>query len=282
MKIDYKQAAKVARNAMTCSKLELLLLGHSGAGKSYTIGTLGVPTLYLYGKRESHGPIAASTEGGTKITPLCIDYGVWPGESAPRDFGADESLLYLEAILKDHDYLRSEGYKAIAVDGLRVVEDIVKESTEWKEKCKSARGAHNSFRESEATQEIISRLISWLKNIRGNLDMHVVVTGIIDVKEKDAYGAVLEAVPKMSGYGVAEALIQHFSDIVVTGKMVRNGETKYKLQFLSDLSRASKDEHGNIKKAMNFQPRITGCKPPEMMDANLADLAELAKGRGKA
>lgn len=276
---DFAKGRADAKKALESTKLELLILGHSGAGKSYTIGTLGVPTLYLYATKESHGPVAASTEGKSNISPLCFNRGIWPGEKMERPFTADESLQYLHAILKDIKYLKAEGFQAIAVDGLGALESVVKESIVWKDKCKTAKGGHNTFKESEASQEVIGDVIDALKYCKQELDIHIIMTGILDVKEKDAHGAVLEATPKMGGYGLAEAMNQHFADIVVTGRMVKNGEAKYKFQFMVDLVKASKDEHGNIKKAMNFSPRLTGCAVPDIMDADLSKLATLKKAR---
>ncbi len=281
MKFDYKKAIVSAQKTLDNKRLELILLGHSGAGKSYAIGTLGVKTLYLYAGKESHGPSAASTEGGDNIVPLRFDRGMWPGDKLPveRAFTADEQYLYLEMLLKDHDYIKGEGYGAIAIDGLPVLEAMVKETSAWKERCKTASGKHNTFKETEASQETLGNIIGWMKAAAAVCDLHIIVTGIIDVKEKDGYGAVVEAVPKMGGYGLCESMIQFFGDVVVKGKMSMNGETKYKFQFLSDLTRTAKDEAGNLKKAMNFSPRITGVKNvPDMMDADLAQLAKLKAG----
>lgn len=273
MTFNFTKAKAHAKKALDNPLLELILLGPSGAGKSYTIGSLGVKTLYLYGTRESHGPKAASVEGGANVEPMCFDYGTWKDEPAPRAFTGDESWQFLKAILGDLAYLKSEGYKAIALDGMAVLEALVKETAEWREKCKTAQGKHNTFKETEATQDLISRVIGLMKTAQRELGVHIVVTGIIDVKETDAFGGVVEAAPRLQGYGLAESLNQHFGDITVVGKMTRNEETKYKLQFLTDLVKVAKDETGRQKKAMNFSPRLSGCTVPPMMDANLAELA---------
>lgn len=273
-KFDFAKARRLAAEALNQKELELLVLGHSGAGKSFCVGTLGVKTLYLYGTKEEHGPKSAATLGGANVVPMCFDAG-------EEKFSADESYEFLTAVLKDHAYLRSEGFKAIVVDGLAVLEAVVRETTEWKAACTNSNGKHNAFKETEASQMLMGRVIDLLKIARRELKVHIIMTGILDVKETDGFNAVVEAAPRLGSYGLAEAMNQHFGDIVVVGKMTRGGETKYKFQFMSDLVRASKDETGRQKKAMNFSPRLTGVADlPELMDANLAELAKLKAGAG--
>lgn len=275
MSFNYARAKQQAAAAMSNPKLQLIVLGHSGSGKSYCVGSLGVKTLYLYGTRESHGPKSAATKGGDNIVPVCVDYGTWGDEDVEREFTADESYQILSDILKDYARLKSEGFEAIVLDGLTVLEGIVKDTSLWAMKCKSANGKHNSFKESEASQELMGNVITWLKAAQREIDCHVVVTGIIDVKAKDQFGGVEEANPRLGGYGLCESLIQHFADVTVIGKMARGGEVKYKFQFLTDLSKVAKDEHGTVKKAQNFSPRITGIDVPPFVDADLSILADM-------
>lgn len=268
MKFDMAKAKSEARKLMGSSLLELCMLGSQGAGKSYALGTLGVKTLYLYGTRENHGPKTANVRGSGNIEPVCIDF--YNGQA----ISADDSLGLLTHILTDHASLKAEGYKAIVLDGLAVLESIVKDTTAWKEKCKTAGGKHNPYKETEASQEIMGGIINLLKSAQRELSLHIVVTGILDVKAVDGFGAVEEASPRLGGYGLAESLNQHFGDIVVVGKMSKNGESKHKFQFMSDLTKVSKDESGNQKKAMNFSPRLSGLETPPVMDADLAALAK--------
>lgn len=275
---DFKKARELAKKALDTDLLELIILGPQGAGKSYAIGTLGVKTLYLYGTRESHGPKSASANGYNNLDLMCIDYGVWANETKERDFTSDESLKFLSAILQDHDFLRKEGYKAIAVDGLTVLENIIKNSSEWRDRCKTAQGKHNTFKETEASQEMLGNIINMLKTCQREIGCHIVVTGILDVKETDHTGAVIEASPRLGGYGLAEQLNQNFGDIVVVGKMTKNNVTKYKFQFMSDLVRVSKDEAGTQKRSMNFNPRLSGITIDQpILDADLAELAKYKK-----
>lgn len=267
-KFDFKRAKAEAQKAMRSPLLQLVILGSQGAGKSYTIGTLGVKTLYLYGTREDHGAKTANVRGVGNIDPVCFD------AVDGKQLDADSSLAALDSILTDVEYIRSEGYKAIAVDGLAVLEGIVKESTAFAQKCKTSSGKHNNFAEPGVAQEMIGGIVNQLKALQRELGLHIIVTGILDVKSVDGFGAIEEAAPRLSSYGLAESLNQMFGDIVVIGKMTKNGETKYKYQMMTDLTKASKDDAGNIKKAMNFSPRLSGCDVPPIMDADLAALVK--------
>jgi len=277
-KFDFAQAKALAAKAMKNPNLEAVILGAQGAGKSYALGTLGVKTLHIYGTRESHGPrTAAAGVGGDNIVPFCIDYGIWPGESVERQFSADESFELLEAVLRDTDELRAAGYGALVCDGLAVLEAIVKETSAWKKKCLTAAGKHNTYKETEATQDLLGQVISWMKQACRELDMHLVVTGILDVKDTGVYGEITEASPRLGGYGLAETMNQHFGDVLVVGKMTRDGVRKWKFQFLTELTKVAKDENGGQKRAMNFNPRLSGYAVPEYFDADFAKLAAYKK-----
>lgn len=266
MKFDFKRAIAQSELAMKNPKLECVILGPQGAGKSYAIGTLGVPTLHLYGTRESHGPKTARVVGKDNITPFCFT------EYDGKSLSADDSLSLLESVLSNHSYLTESAFGAIALDGLAVLEDIIKQSTAWKEKCKTAKGTHNTFKETEASLELMAHVINLLKSAQRECGVHIVVTGILDVKETDQYGGIVEASPRLGGYGLAESLNQHFGDVLVISKMTKSGTSQWRFQFMSDLTRVAKDDTGNQKKAMNFNPRLSGCEVPTSMEADFAKL----------
>lgn len=268
---DFKKAIAASERTMTNPLLEAIILGPQGAGKSYAIGTLGCKTLHLYGTRESHGPKTARVEGGTNIVPMCFT------EYEGSALSADQSMDMLRTVLTDYKWINDEGFGALALDGMAVLEEMIKDTTAWTEKCKTAKGAHNTFKETEASLDLMARVINWMKSAQRECGVHIVVTGILDVKESDAYGAIVEASPRLGGYGLAESIVQHWGDVLVVGKMTRNGETKYKFQFMSDLTKTAKDEHGAQKKSLNFSPRLSGCALPPMMDADFSQLIEYKK-----
>lgn len=275
MSFDFKSAIAHASASLNSPKLELMVLGSSGSGKSSCIGTLGVKTLYLYGSRESHGPKAASVLGGANIVPINFEYGT-PGDGQePRDFTADETMEFLKFILTSYDWIKESKFEAIALDGIAVLENVVKNTTEFKKRCMSAKGVHNPYKESESAQELISEVINLLKRAQRVTGVHIVVTSMLDVKDVDSFGAILEAAPKLASFGLAESLVAAFGDVLVVGKMQKAGVIKYKFQSGSDLTKVSKDEQGNVKKMLNFSPRVSGKKLPPIMDADLSEIIKL-------
>lgn len=276
---DFQAAIKQATESLNSPKLELMVLGSSGSGKSSCIGTLGVKTLYLFGSRESHGPKAASVSGAGNVVPLNFEFAKPASAEEPRELTPDESYNFLKFILQQDEWIKSEKFEAIAIDGVAVLETIVKGTTEFKRRCTSANGKHNTYKESEAAQELISDIINLLKRAQRNHGVHIVVTSMLDVKEVDPFGAILEAIPKLQSFGLAETLVAAFGDVLVVGKMQKNGVVKYKFQSGSDLVKVSKDEQGNVKKMMNFSPRISGRTLPAVMDADLSDIIKLKAGK---
>lgn len=272
---DFNKMQQSSTASLESNKLELLLMGPSGAGKSFTIGTLGVKTLYLYATRETHGPKSAQVTGGDLVVPFCIDYGTWPGESSPRQFTAEESLQLLRSILTNYDFIRSSKFEAVVLDGMAAMEVIIKETNEWKKKCLTTQGKHNSFKESEASQEMLGSIVSLLKGVQRECDVHIVATSMIDVKDMDGFGGISEAAPKLQGYGVCEAVVANFGDVLVVGRMTKGTDVKWKFQSLMDVKKVSKDENGTIKKILNFAPRLSGATLPPIMDADLSQVIKL-------
>lgn len=272
---DFAKMQVSSTASLKSNKLELLLMGPSGAGKSFTIGTLGVKTLYLYATRETHGPRSAAVKGGNLMVPLCFDYGTWPGEVAPRQFTADESLQLLRAILTNYAYIRANQYEAVSLDGMAALEVLVKESSEWKKKCLTTQGKHNTFKESEASVEMLGSFVSMLKGVQRECDTHIVATSMIDVKDMDGFGGISEAAPKLQGYGVCEAIVANFGDVLVVGRMTKGTDVKWKFQSLMDVKKVSKDENGTIKKILNFAPRLSGASLPPIMDADLSQVIKM-------
>lgn len=275
MLIDLQTAIKLAEKDIKNPLIQAIILGPSGAGKSRLLGSMGVKTLLLYGTGEDHGPKSARASEGSDIIPVCIDYGLPKDEKEERYYTPEESFGLIKDILRDYDLLKSLKIKAIAIDGLAVMESMAKKTRQWADKCKTAAGKHNTFKESEATLDVLSEVIDDLKMAQKMLDLHIAVTCMLDVKGLAVDGAITEAAPRLTGYMVAEPLLQQFGDVLVVGKMTKANVTKYKLQFLTDLAKSAKDEVGELKRAMNFSPRLSGVGTlPPIMDASLADVAK--------
>src|ERR1700694_3867927 len=100
MTFDFAQARKYADQVMKNPLLEAIILGSQGAGKSFSLGTMGCKTLHLYGTRESHGPKTAGVPGGSNIVPVCFDHT----EAGP--LGADDALAALDQILHSYGWMK--------------------------------------------------------------------------------------------------------------------------------------------------------------------------------
>lgn len=258
------QAEKDARS----TALEAIILAPSGGGKSTLAGTFGVKTLYIYSSGENHGVKAARSFGGTSVVPVCFDQHATP----------DEALTNLLSILQDNDQITKHNFKAIVVDGASELETLIRSSQSWKKACLTGKGSHNSFEEPKATIAAFRPIITSLKDLQRATGVHFAMTCTLDVKDLGPSGEIVDASPRLQGYSVAEALVQQFGDVLVVGKMSRNGQIKYKLQFLTELTKTSKEESGVIKRTINFSPRIAGLNftdLPPYLDADLRQVVEL-------
>jgi hypothetical protein len=191
---------------------------------------------------------------------------------------ADEIYAYLMAILSASDWLKSKGYGAIVLDSATELEEVIRSSTAWADACRTSKGAHNTFGEGDATMGMFRAVVDALKKLRRDLKVHFVITCILDVKGISTSGEIEEASPHLTGYMVAVSVCQLLRDIVVVGRMEKNGEVKHKFQFGAELTKASKDEQGRLKRTTNFSPRLTPGNPPAIMDADFKQVVQLKKG----
>jgi hypothetical protein len=274
MAFDFEAAIKEASREAGQNFLGAIVLGSSGAGKSRLMGSFGCKTLYLYTTGEDHGPKSAKVAGGPDLVPLCLDFA--NGEQ----LSADAAYARLLEILGSKDQLKKMGIGAIAVDGATEIETLIRGTTAWERACQTAQGKHNTYAEPATTVSMFRPVISALKDLQRSLQIHFVVSCILDVKELGPNGDILEAAPRLQGYTVAEAVVQQFGDVLVIGRMERNGEVKYKLQFMTEIAKSAKDEAGRMKRSMNFSPRITGATEiPPFLDADLRKCIELKGGK---
>ena len=262
--IDFKAEIKKAKAKISENKIEAIVLGPSGAGKSALGGTFPGKTLYIYGSAENHGPKSATTYGGNKVDPICIDDNRTP----------DEAIAALNAILDSTDFIKQ--YDAIVLDGATVIESIIRQTTAYKTACLTSKGVHNTFAEGPAVLSVINPILNKLRDS----GKHYLVTCILDVQEMDSEtGEIVESKPRLSTYAVAESVIQQFPDIFVVGPMSNGEITAHRLQFAAGIRRDSKDDTGIVKKTINFKPRLTGVKSiPNTLPADMNEVLKLKKG----
>lgn len=276
MAFNFKAANAQVVKSLDSKALALMLLGQSGAGKSYTIGTFGVKTLFLFGSGESHGPVSARTKGQDNVFPIA-----WDRDDSGAALNPDQSYKRLLDILSDAEGIKAMEFGAIAIDGATELEQLIRATKKWEQACLTDKGKHNNFAESDATKSLFRPILDSLKNLQSTLGLHYVMTCILDIKQLGDNGSIQEASPKLSGYGVAENLIQQFPDIVTVGRMSKDDKIGHYFQFLANVTRVSKDASGVVKKTMNFNPRITGFNFEELPEAPKADLAALAKFKAR-
>jgi len=271
---DFKKGLKDSQAAMNDKHLAAVILGPSGGGKSFLCGTMGVKTLYLYMSGESHGPVSAKVTGGANVDAYCLD--IYDG----KILTADQTYDHLLAVLSDQDNFK--GYKAVVLDGASELESVIRNSSKLIKEITTDKGGRNAFAIPAATVSLFRPVLNALKSLQRNLGLHYAVTCILDVKSLGSDGEILESTPRLQGYSVAESLVQHFDDVLVVGRMSRDDVVKHKIQFGSNVTKVSKSETGVVKKAVNYNPRISGLGVsdlPPMMDADLSEVIALKTGK---
>lgn len=267
MAIDYKKLFEQAEKRLSVNSLQLLILGASGSGKSSLSGTTGKKTLYLHTASEAHGAKAARTYGSGNVLPVMVD----------EDRTPDEALSLTLEILGDVEYLKKEKFGAVVIDGATEFEAIIRASKRFKDACKTKDGGHNNFAEPTAVLGVFREIFAKLRRLSDE-GIDYIMTCILDVKSLDSEdGSLHECVPKLSTYSVAEGICQVFPDIITVGRMTNpEGKVAHRIQFGTSMSKASKDARGNVKKLLNFVPRLTGVETlPEHMKADLKEVIKM-------
>jgi hypothetical protein len=271
--IDFAKLEKDAIESLKTDLLFVALLGGSGQGKSRACGSLPGKILYIHTSGESHGPISAAA-GGNTVFPIQIDV------DTKRALSADETYVRLLEILKSREQLEKLGIKSVVLDGATELEQVIRGTKAFKEKCKTSSGGHNAFNEGAATIDLMRPILDELRNLQRDLKVHIVVTCLLDVKNVGDKKEVLEASPKLTSYGVASSVIPQFGDVLMIGRMQEDeGEVQYNFQMGGNVSKVSKEVNGRVKKMINFSPRISvlnhGVQIPEYIPADFAEILKI-------
>lgn len=277
MKYDFEKGLADSKKMDASKALNLIVLGQSGAGKSFLAGTLGVKTLYLYMSGESHGSSSAKASSDADlIDSYCVDMhnGV--------KLSPDDTLTQLTDILKNVELIRNAGYKLIVVDSAGELETTIRGSAEWDRRTRNDKDKHDPFRENDATYDMLRKVTEPFKALQRDLDVHTMITCILDVRSVGEMGEILESSPRIRGAKIAENLCQQMDDVIAIGRMHKDGVTKHKIQLGCNMSKVSKEVSGAVK-FTNYSPRVKGVptdKLPPFMDADLKELHAL-KIKGK-
>jgi len=251
--------------------------GSSGAGKSHVAGTLPGKILFLHLDSERHGSASASKSSGSVIA-VCIDK-----DKSGNTLKADEAWKRGLDCLSP-EVLKKAGIESVVLDGFTELEKLARATTKWANLCSTGSGKHNSFAEGSSTIALMDEYLRALRNAQDKVGVHVVCTCILDVQEIDDNGAVGVAKPRLSGYAVAEGLLQQMPDILVIGKVKgKDGKSGRVFQTNADVTRVSKDQSGNVKKFINFEPRLAGVtgELPAFIKADFSTIIEMKSKNGR-
>lgn len=275
MSFDFNALETNVEDSLNTDLLFVAVLGSSGNGKSRVCGTLPGKTLYLYAGGERHGVASGKAAGGT-LVPNQVDFNY----AKKAMYTPDEAYTNLLNILKSAENMAKSGYKNVVVDGLTELEQLIRGTKAFRDRCKTANGGANPYAEPAATVDMMRPILDELRNLQRTNKVNVAVTCLLDVKALGDKKEVLEASPKLTSYGVASSLIPQFDDILVIGRMQEDdGPVEYNFQMCGNVSRTSKEVNGRVKKMMNFSPRISvsnhGVEIPEYIPANFAEILKI-------
>ncbi len=282
MAFDFAKAEKQAIAKPKAKPLAALVLGPSSGGKSYLAGTFAGKVLYLYHRREDHGVDSARIEGAENIVEVCVEI-----DEEGKLLGQDAGYKRVLSILSDIEGIRQAGFGLVVYDSLSELEQLVRSTAQWKTDCINKDGNHNGFAEPAATVKAIQPVLDALRALQRETQVNYYATCILDCKRLDADdGEILESEPQLLGYKVATTLLPTFPDQIVVGRMRDpSGKITHRLQFQAGVSKTSVDQKTKeIKKFMNFTPRLRGVpsdKLPRHMKADLEEVLKLKRGEKK-
>lgn len=253
--------------AIKTDGLFLVVLGPSGAGKSHFIGTYPGKTLMLYGAGESHGP-GSAVKNNKDLLAVAWDRNN-EGEVPP-----DKMLKRIKELL-DPELLKKAGVKCVALDSLTNLVLDLKKTEVFRQRCMSARGQHNSFKETEALIELASGILRQLHTLVDYHEIDVITTLDLQIQAVADDGLILESKPSLPTFGVAKALVQQFSDILMLGRI--GEDRKPKFQNCAKAASSSVDrETMTMVKYLEFNPRLRGVvELPEFIEPTVSAILEL-------
>lgn len=250
------------RTKVNADGLFMLVLAPSKTGKSHFMGTQPEGNiLHLHGPSESHGSISATKTAGDR----CISVQWAEGDKMLADI---LNILTPETI-------KENNISCIGLDSLTELFRDLKSTKSFKQKCLTASGKHNSFKESEALIDIMSKIINRLRALYNDHNINVICAMHARVTKAES-GQVAEVRPELPGFGVAEFLVGQFNDILV---MSRNPKTNVP-EFVSHAvgKRDSKNEDGIVTRYLDFTPCVQNVTVlPDTIEATIPALLKLKK-----
>jgi hypothetical protein len=258
--------------------LHCVVIGKQGAGKSSLLGSLArEPMLLLYNASgEAHSPdwVAKAADEvyqdakSENVFPVRVDeceagdsdlfqsilgdkvkFTVKVGEK----LSADQAWIKLKACL---EYARTSGtFKSVSLDSFSSLAPIIRGTAQWQNFCKTEKGAHNNFKETDAYIDMYREIVAEFNALK-DAGIHSVATCLAKPLF-DATGQEDSSIaPVLPMFGVVEQVIPLFMDICVMATV----DGKPALDFGVKAYKASKDQTGKMKKYINIEPRLN-CAP---------------------
>lgn len=224
-----------------------VVLGSSGAGKSFLGGTLPGKTLVIHFLSESHAPSSVAAGANTvgvknTITPYMVDLP----EMTP-----DEAVEELVAQLQSPDLPKQ--FDNIVMDGLPGLEELVMRSEAAKQAGISKAGKADNFAKDRYVSEKLTEVVRLLTILRTK-GVNVVVTSLARVSDSETGDATVT--PRLRGFGTLENLLPAFATILLT---VRNNiDGTHYLELGAKFFRQKTDLTGRVTAVASFSTRIEG------------------------
>jgi len=263
--------AKAQEKNTTQDLLGAIILAPSGFGKSSLCTSIGVKNLYLYLRSENHGYKTAGLHEDADIIPICIDQ-----DDEGKVLNPGQAYAKLISVLSSPDEIKAAGIKAVTLDSLSELETLIKATPMFINKVGT-----NSFAKTDVLIDMMKEVILKLQDLQTQIGVHYMCTCPLDVKELDKEtGEIVEAAIKLVSYRAGEAAVALFPDVLTVGPVSNGAETKFRIQFMSSMTKVQKDQQGAIKRSYNFRPRVTSVDLSKVLPEYghiKADLKEIIK-----
>ena len=259
--------------------LKAVMIGVSGSGKSYALGTLPGTTLILHTRGEEHG-INSAAISSNNILSACLDIKEEIDEGAEfKKLNNNDALHADLAVFKLRTLLKGDlDVDNLALDSLTDLDLLFRKTKEFDDKTKTEKGYHNTFREGPIVLDFFREIFDLLSD-QHRKGKNVVCTLAARIKDRDSSGKALDFAPMLTTFAVAEDIPRAFPQVLVLDEIEIEKEGVIKKHhafvFDPDVKRESKDLNGVVKKMINFSPRIVGLKDDQLPDAMPNDLSRI-------
>lgn len=231
----------------TKQPLLAVVLGSSGAGKSFLGGSMPGRTLVIHFLSESHSPSSVAAGAATlgvkaTITPYLVD---------EPDSDPDAAIAELVQQLSSPELPKL--FDNIFLDGLPGLEQLIMSSPAIAAASISKNGKLDNFAKDRLVSEKLAEVVRLL-TIQRSRGMNIVVTSLARVA--DGEGGDANVTPRLRGFNSLEMLLPSFGTILLT---IRNNiDGTHFLDMAGKFYRNKTDTTGKTVAVASFSTRIEG------------------------